>query len=159
MLGVLRSEGVDLSCRRGPLYRFSVESLSATSKESEGFSLDSMLPGHPESATALGPTFSPLLEAANLNWPMVVARVDHEIASVCFGAPSACEVGVEARVQTHSGYRRRGLGRACLVAWAQAVAQAGAIPLAQTEWANRGACAFAQNLGLEIYGDSVCVDF
>lgn len=159
MLAVLRSEGEDLSCRRGPLYRFPVEAMAASQKESGGFLLDSMFPRHSGNTAALGPTFSPLLEAANPNWPMVVARVDHEVVSVCFGAPSAYEVGVEARVQTLSGHRRRGLGRACLVAWGRVVAQAGAIPLAQTEWENRGACAFAQNLGLEIYGDSVCVEF
>ena len=155
MLNVFRADDVEMSFQRGPLYRFPEESLACPSHEPDGFTLTVGSPGSAESNEDLRALFKPHVVAFDSRWPVVVARVDGQIASACFGEPSACETGVEARVETLPGYRLRGLARACTMAWARAVCEAGALPLARTRWEDRNARALAQRLGLEIYGDSI----
>lgn len=155
MLNVFRADDVEVSLERGPLYRFPEEGLARTSHDSDGFTLTVGSPGSVESVEGLRALFEPHVVAFDSRWPVVVARVDGQIASACFGEPSACETGVEARVETRPGYRLRGLARACTMAWARAVWEAGALPLARTRWEDRSGRALAQSLGLEIYGDSI----
>ena len=159
MLNVFRLDDVDLSFQRGPLYRFPMKSLRRTRLDPDGFTLTVASPGSAESAADLRSLFEPRVVAVDPRWPVVVARVDGQVASACFGKPSACESGVEARVQTLAGYRLRGLARACTMAWAQAVWEAGALPLASTRWEDRSGRALARRLGLEIYGDSLLFGF
>jgi GNAT superfamily N-acetyltransferase len=157
MLRVLGFENSKRSLSRGPLYRFSMETLG--SPEPGRFNLRSLAAKDPAVPSTLGPEFSPLVARAHPNSPIVVATVDDNPTSICFGASSGSGVGIEARVQTLPGYRRSGLGRACLMAWARGVTESGAVPLFSTEWENRGACVLARKSGLALYGESFSIGF
>lgn len=160
MLRVLGFENSKRRLSRGPLYRFSLDALrSSEPEEPARFNLVSLTAKEPDGASTLGPEFSSLLAGAHPHSPIVVARVDDHATSVCFGAASGSDVGIEARVQTLPGYRCSGLGRACLTAWARAVIESGQVPLFSTEWANRAACGLARKTGLELYAESLLISF
>ncbi len=157
MLRVLASENSKRLLSRGPLYRFPMEALR--SPEPGRFNLLSLTAKDPDGPSMLGPGFSSLVAGAHPNSPIVVAMVDDHATSICFGASSGSDVGIEARVQTLPGYRCFGLGRACLTAWARAVTESGGIPLFSTEWENRAACVLARKTGLTLYAESFSISF
>ena len=158
MLAVLRSVKAEPSFHRGALYRFPLQDWPSRPPKPEGMELERILPQQAAALSELTPPFSSMTERADPDRPMVVARVEGEAVALCYGAKSASQQAMEGRVETLPGYRRRGLARACLVEWARTVAETGVIPLARARWENRGACAFAQSLGLEVYADGFWVD-
>jgi len=157
MLRVLGLENSKRPPSRGPLYRFSMDTLG--SPEPGRFNLLSLAAKDPDSSSILGPGFSSLVARAHPNSPIVVAMVGDNPTSICFGASRGSAVGIEASVQTLPGYRRSGLGRACLMAWARGVTESGAVPLFTTEWENRAACVLARKSGLALYGESFSIGF
>jgi hypothetical protein len=159
MLRVLGSDNSKRSLSRGPLYRFSMEALRSPESEQGRFHLVSLTAQDPDGPPTLDPGFSSLVAGAHPHSPIVVAMVDDRATSICFGASSGSDVGIEARVQTLPGYRCFGLGRACLTAWARAVTESGRIPLFSTEWENRAACVLARKTGLALYAESFSIGF
>ena len=155
MLDVFRVGDREACWRRGPLYRFPMESLDRAVLVPEGSNLTVMRSGETGSIDDLSSLLDPQDVSVDWNWPVAVSRVDGQTVSACFGEPSACDAGVQARVYTRSGHRRRGLARGCAIAWARAVGEMGGLPLASAEWENRAACGLARELGLEIYADSL----
>lgn len=60
---------------------------------------------------------------------------------------------VEAGVNTHPDFRRRGYAAAVVAAWAQAVYESGCLPLYSTSWDNLASQAVALRVGAVWYGE------
>lgn len=113
--------------------------------------------GAPEAARP-HPDIAWLAAFVDTDRPVVVAR-DAEGSSValCHSArigPASAEAGLE----VVEAYRRRGLGRAVTLGWAQAIRAMGRVPLYSTWWGNEASRATARSLGLVPYGEDWHID-
>lgn len=108
---------------------------------------------------AITPANARLLEARLPDWlpdvphrqPFLAALVDGDAVAVCASVritPAVHAAGVE----THPDFRRRGLARRVVGAWAAAVRRLGAAPVYSTSWENTASQAVARHLGLELIG-------
>lgn len=108
----------------------------------------------PENATLLHGGFEKLLDEVGSR-PFLFALIEEARAvSVCRSvrvAPHCHEAGLE----TLPEYRRRGLARDVVAAWASAVRNSGVTPMYSTSWTNLASQAVARSLNMRQYG----VDF
>lgn len=80
--------------------------------------------------------------------------MDGQLATQCMSVRADAE-SAEAYVETYSDFRRRGLGQAVVLAWAQRVHQSGRIPFYSHHVDNLASQRLAQSAGLTWYMDDV----
>ena len=125
----------------GPVYRFPRNA----AEQSEAIVVTEA------SADVLRPYLSEWLVDVTQSQPLVALVQDGRAVSLCCSGrrtPDAHEAAVETAVP----FRGRGYGTQVVTRWAQAVAEAGQIPLYSTLWENVASRALAETLGLIRYG-------